>query len=1042
MKRYFQVLVAALLTYRPVSAVPAETVSESFERARIAVIAGDYGPARNALLGIIASPESGIEQKAKAQNKIAETYCQEGRMPEAAAAFQRTIEVYPGAPEAVLAESCAGRGRVFRQLGSADRAIREYQRALLYFPGGVVAARVNMEIGESRIFGKEYLAAERRLEQILEENPDLDADTAARCEFLLNLARRRQHKDHAAIFGSYEKIRHNYPSAELSTLSDVLYQETKFYDDNAFTRKALAVARQEWIFSTPGTNRNIRIIWLIGNYFRRIDNDCARALRFVDYLRHGDGGTGERESGGDDREDPLSQLGRLTVTDCGAQHWPENIRRNGEFPVPPPVKNWEDLREYFQKCYRSLADSDGENAARIGDYIVSCSKAADVHTFRAEEFFREQETSSRGVKLAVTRKILSDLRRQERFLRVYACVLREFKPALPLAKWLKKCFTAADENKFVLESAELLLEEDRKAEAAGLYRILLEMPLVDEEETAARAAAGLLRTGRGEEELNRCWKSAAAAAMNFPVGDPADVPRGIRRALKENGKPGEAEEFSRWLAQAYPEKTEAILRVSGTASGKTAAAEPDAEKAVEEAGTPEEVLPGEQETALVEAVCFDPENENAFAALKELVRTGREGLIGTAALDGGRAGAGTDLVRIKNLAAAGNQGEALSEGRSWYRKLVGAHPGLRPLCRKLTVLAEAERRIAAGPEKKPEDVTRSSAAVFYELAGMMKGETDWSEADLTGEEKEFLRIFMACRRQAAEAGIGRAWSDFLAGKPGAEEVKRKEEWIFGWLLLEGKEEEAFGRFKKAFLPVPDAPTALSLAEYGIRMGKIDLAHRIYGETTEVMKEAVDKFLVLEKQVELYISSGRGINGVELYRQFVRDYPDFPGVRSIRLKIARICIDQLKMHDAAIREYRELIEIYPGTPEAVEAQFLIGNCACLKKDFPLAVTEFEKFIRQYPQEKRVANARFLIAQSEMGRRERARAIEEFRRFLKDYPRHEYAARARNLMGYCYFSLGQYEESVREYEKVVTDYPLSSYRDEAESMLNRLARQRNR
>ncbi len=746
MKKRFWLLLLVMMTCWSDGSAAGKITDALFEQARVSVLERDYEEAREIYRMIIGFPGADMNERAKARQGIGETYREEIRFPEAAESFRTVISDYPDADPDILAAVRESLARVYLRTGEYERAIRECRKALLDRPGEDAEARIAVDIGEAHLLNKEYLQAKACLEEALGDYPDLDADTAAKCGQLLNLVYRKEKKRTKFILDKYEKIPVAYPSADLATLSDVLYQEAKFYEYHEFGWQAFEVFRKEWIFSTTESNRNLRTIWVLGNHLLN-EGGPARAAAFVDYLQYGSAGADRALGTDDDLVNPLSTLEKYTVEACGAQHWPENLARHGKFPPPPAViGDWTVLRDYFQDCFRKLDDSDWEGAQRVGDYITSCGKADEGNTLGAEEFFRREENLCGGLKKAAIRNILFELRRQNRLVKVYSMVLREFNPLLSFRGWIVKTFTGAGENEFLARNAKHLLGEWRPKEARRLYEVLVEMPLVDVEDTVAGAAAGLINSfpadDPGKAGLEDYWKKVLAGRKDSAPEETGAVLRGIIRALRKTGQAEKAEVLCRYLLE----------NDQGGAAAGAAAGEIMKSLAAEGKFT-EAIAVGEKQLAGTPAA---PVRVPILEKLAPLYEQAGEPMKAAAAYREAAQDAGEEEIKAGFLRQAAQLAQRNGDGEG---ALTAWKQAVESFLRADTLEglgALAESAGAAMELKKP-----GEAIKFYRQAAALLAGEDFP----TGEEN--LSV-VGEEELSARAGFWKDWLDYLEAKGGRE----------------------------------------------------------------------------------------------------------------------------------------------------------------------------------------------------------------------------------------------------------------------------------
>ncbi len=543
--------------------VSGETADRLFRRAESCIIRENYEEAREIYRAVIESPGAAVDDRARAQNAIGNVYRRERRFPDAAENFLKTIAVYPDADLRILADSQRAVARTYADMGAKTKALEEIKKAFSYYPetGRDFLARCQTELGEYYIINKQFAQAEEVLKDVFVRYPDADADVKANAQIMLALALREEELKiewFPVVFANSEKPLREYSSANLDTLSHAQFKIANLYEESSMPDQEFTAYVKEWIFSTRDCKRSDRSIWMMVRYFSTLDPDETRALQLLNYFRYGAAGKDGVEGTGDDLKNPLPDFDRLTVEACGAQSWPENLKGIPGLPGPPSTKNWDDLLSHFEYCYQLLPDSDRANAEKIADYIISCSKGADGNTLKANEFFRQEEISGRGLKGGVSWKTHLNLNRQYRLIAVITESLDAIVRYGMAKDLVHEDERPAEENKLLLRFAGLCVDKGSLKEAKAVYRILLDMPLIEVEETVNEAALGILAIDENKEKekvpLANLWKTVIEEKMvsAFPEETTAVV-RGIVRALKSRNREEEAGQVCRFVLENHPD---------------------------------------------------------------------------------------------------------------------------------------------------------------------------------------------------------------------------------------------------------------------------------------------------------------------------------------------------------------------------------------------------------------------------------------------------------------------------------------------------------
>jgi len=98
------------------------------------------------------------------------------------------------------------------------------------------------------------------------------------------------------------------------------------------------------------------------------------------------------------------------------------------------------------------------------------------------------------------------------------------------------------------------------------------------------------------------------------------------------------------------------------------------------------------------------------------------------------------------------------------------------------------------------------------------------------------------------------------------------------------------------------------------------------------------------------------------------------------------------HDEAIEGFREFLRTYPSHDLADNSQYWLGECFYDRKDFASAVREFRRVIERYPGGNKVPDALLKVGFSYLALGSIEAGRQTLTQLQRSYPRHEAAARA--------------------------------------------------
>ena len=124
---------------------------------------------------------------------------------------------------------------------------------------------------------------------------------------------------------------------------------------------------------------------------------------------------------------------------------------------------------------------------------------------------------------------------------------------------------------------------------------------------------------------------------------------------------------------------------------------------------------------------------------------------------------------------------------------------------------------------------------------------------------------------------------------------------------------------------------------------------------------------------------------------------------------------------AIKKYQDLLQKYPLSPWAIEAQYAIGFCYYLNEKYSEALPEFRNLLTFYSQSNLAENAQYWVGVCLLANKLYDLALIEFQKVIVNYPRSDRVPWARMGMGDVYLAKGEYASALLEYQKVKDNYP---------------------
>lgn len=181
--------------------------------------------------------------------------------------------------------------------------------------------------------------------------------------------------------------------------------------------------------------------------------------------------------------------------------------------------------------------------------------------------------------------------------------------------------------------------------------------------------------------------------------------------------------------------------------------------------------------------------------------------------------------------------------------------------------------------------------------------------------------------------------------------------------------------------------------------------------------------------------------------------------------AKDLYDRGKYYKARM-EFENLIYTYPGNTVIDTAQFYLGMCHYMQKDYGLATGELKRLLTAYPTSALTDDAQYYIGMSHynmspkysLDQSETYQAIEEFDQLVSNYPTSEYVSDARGKIkeledklaqksfktGEMYLKMSDYKAALTYFAFVRDNYPATDwavrafyYSGEAQMKLDRLS-----
>lgn len=178
----------------------------------------------------------------------------------------------------------------------------------------------------------------------------------------------------------------------------------------------------------------------------------------------------------------------------------------------------------------------------------------------------------------------------------------------------------------------------------------------------------------------------------------------------------------------------------------------------------------------------------------------------------------------------------------------------------------------------------------------------------------------------------------------------------------------------------------------------------------------------------YYNAGKDPQAVTEFDAFLRKYPDDKRV-SETLDLMEASFDRMEASGGSrakdIEVLKGLVDSFPNTDLAGEAQFRIARRMFNAKGYELAAPEFESVILNYPNSPHIMDAQFYAAESQYLLKKYDDAVTAFNRFLQNFPTSDFAPAALFHLGTSHYNSQDYDDAIKSYRDLLRQYPQSEF-----------------
>lgn len=191
---------------------------------------------------------------------------------------------------------------------------------------------------------------------------------------------------------------------------------------------------------------------------------------------------------------------------------------------------------------------------------------------------------------------------------------------------------------------------------------------------------------------------------------------------------------------------------------------------------------------------------------------------------------------------------------------------------------------------------------------------------------------------------------------------------------------------------------------------------------------------------------------DMYRKLIEKYPQSRWVKIAQARIRLIEENpydnfeplsyyikaeryyELKKYPESIEKFTELINKYPNTPLAIEAQYNIADIYMYKtNELERAISEYQIIVNGHRQGPFADRAQYKVGECYKKIQKFPEAIEAYEKFIAQYPSSEFLDYALYYMGYCYEQIHETKKALETYQQIIANFSTSIWVVVAESRI---------
>jgi TolA-binding protein len=266
-----------------------------------------------------------------------------------------------------------------------------------------------------------------------------------------------------------------------------------------------------------------------------------------------------------------------------------------------------------------------------------------------------------------------------------------------------------------------------------------------------------------------------------------------------------------------------------------------------------------------------------------------------------------------------------------------------------------------------------------------------------------------------------AYEDFIARFP-ADALRGRALYQAGLCYLRlGRDGDAVDRWETI---VAESPSASIAEQAWVRAGDIyfhanhfDNAQRCYRGLLENFADSRAAAVGLLRIAQSEYNAGNDVDAVAAFSEVISRFPDHPASGDARKGIERSLYRLGRGEDVTVLE--QLVEQYPTSAFAADAQFEIGMRRYKDEQYAEAAEEFRRVVTQFPSYSAGDRAHYLMADAYTRAGDTENASQAYEQFVTFFPNSEYRSQVRLRVGADRFTAGQYMSAAVEFASVLED-----------------------